>query len=42
MEVQRLGLSHCTGEAVTNLLAQEFDEGFSITMQGRVFDLLGE
>ncbi len=42
MGVQKLGLTHCTGEAVVSLLAQEFGENFFYNHAGTRFDLLGE
>jgi len=39
LDVQRLGLCHCTGLAATSLIAQEFGERFFFNVTGTVVDL---
>jgi len=39
LDVQRLGLCHCTGLPATSLIAQEFGERFFFNVSGTVIDL---
>lgn len=39
LDVQRLGLCHCTGLAAASLIAQEFGERFLFNVSGTVIDL---